>query len=175
MDRNNKKIELLNNDICLITTPEKEVYGYFYYDDNIEYNCVALYSKETKELINIIENISKETIKDLFIDIRLLTNKIIKPDLLPTDELLRKVEKTTEKSIEEVIEDIKKLPYNYDTFYDDIICAFGDYSYNGKTNVIVSKELSMKNVDFQVYIDDKEAPIILVKINQNQTLNAWLG
>ena len=75
-------------------------------------------------------------------------------------------------SIQEVIKNLEGMKVT-DDFKNDVICAFEDYSYEGETDVIVSKDESNGNIDFQAYIDHVDSPIICIKIDNNEIINAW--
>jgi hypothetical protein len=60
-----------------------------------------------------------------------------------------------------------------DSFKDDVICAFGDYEYEGATEVILTKDESNSNIDYQAYINHADAPIICIKIADGKVADAW--
>ena len=75
-------------------------------------------------------------------------------------------------TIQEVIENLIGMKVTND-FENDVICAFEDYSYKGETSVIVSKDESNGNIDYQTYINHVDAPIICIKIENNEIIKAW--
>lgn len=75
------------------------------------------------------------------------------------------------RKLEEVLEEIEKITYDVEDLdelelYNDIVCAFSDYEFEGETEVIVS--------DNQAYIDHEDSPIILYKL-ENGRITAWLA
>lgn len=79
---------------------------------------------------------------------------------------------TDKITIQEVILNLIGMEVT-DNFISDVICAFEDYSYKGKTDVIVSKDESNNNIDYQAYIDHANSPIICIKIEDKKIVNAW--
>ncbi|NLZ34372.1 MAG: hypothetical protein GX889_05590 [Clostridiales bacterium] len=75
-------------------------------------------------------------------------------------------------TIQEVIKNLVGMKVT-DDFENDVICAFEDYEYEGETYVIVSKDESNDNIDYQAYIDHADAPIICIKIENNEIIDAW--
>lgn len=75
-------------------------------------------------------------------------------------------------TIQEVIKNLVVMEVT-DDFENDVICAFEDYEYEGETHVIVSKDESNGNIDYQVYINHADAPIICIKIENNEIIDAW--
>jgi hypothetical protein len=75
-------------------------------------------------------------------------------------------------TIQEVIKNLVGMEVT-DDFVNDVICAFEDYEYEGETNVIVSKDESNDNVDYQAYVDHADAPVICIKIEGNKIKDAW--
>ena len=74
-------------------------------------------------------------------------------------------------TLEQVIDNIKKIVVSED-FTKDVICAFEDYNFEGKTEVIVSNDEANPNIDYQAYVNHKDAPIICIKIT-NDKVDAW--
>lgn len=75
-------------------------------------------------------------------------------------------------TIQGVIKNLVGMEVTSD-FKNDVISAFEDYEYEGETYVIVSKDESNDNIDYQAYIDHVEAPIICIKIENNKIKDAW--
>ena len=75
-------------------------------------------------------------------------------------------------TIQEVIKNLIGMEVT-DTLRDDIICAFEDYSYEGITEVIVTKDGSNSNIDYQAYINHADAPVICIKIADGKVVDAW--
>lgn len=74
-------------------------------------------------------------------------------------------------TLKEVITNLQGMEVTED-FVNDVICAFEDYEFGGKTEVIVSKDEYDPNIDYQAYINHTYAPIILIKIIDNK-VKAW--
>lgn len=75
-------------------------------------------------------------------------------------------------TIQEVIKNLVGMEVT-DNFENDVICAFEDYSYDGKTDVIVSKDESNNNIDLQAYVNHVDSPIICIKIKNDKIVDAW--
>lgn len=75
-------------------------------------------------------------------------------------------------TIQGVIKNLVGMEVTSD-FKNDVISAFEDYEYEGETYVIVSKDESNGNIDYQAYIDHADAPIICIKIENNKIKDAW--
>lgn len=75
-------------------------------------------------------------------------------------------------TIQEVIKNLIGMEVT-DRFSDDVICAFGDYEYGGTREVIVTKDESNSNIDYQAYINHADAPIICIKIADGKVIRAW--
>lgn len=75
-------------------------------------------------------------------------------------------------TIQEVIKNLVGMEVT-DAFENDVICAFEDYAYEGKTDVIVSKDESNDNIDLQAYVNHADSPIICIKIEDNKIIDAW--
>lgn len=75
-------------------------------------------------------------------------------------------------TIQEVIENLIGMEVT-DDFLINVICAFEDYSYEGETDIIISKDESNNNIDFQLYINHANSPIICIKIEDEKIVNAW--
>ena len=75
-------------------------------------------------------------------------------------------------TIQEVIKNLVGMEVT-DNFENDVICAFEDYSYDGKTDVIVSKDESNNNIDLQAYVNHADSPIICIKIEDNKIIDVW--
>lgn len=75
-------------------------------------------------------------------------------------------------TIQDVIKNLVGMKVT-DDFKNDVICAFEDYSYGGETDVIVSKDESNSNIDYQAYINHADAPIICIKIADDKVIRAW--
>lgn len=74
--------------------------------------------------------------------------------------------------IEEVVKNITKLEAS-ENLENDIIEAFEGYSYKNETEVIVNKDESNTNIDFQAYINKEDSQIIKIKI-ENKIIKAWI-
>jgi hypothetical protein len=75
-------------------------------------------------------------------------------------------------TIKQVLENLQELEVS-ENIEADVIEAFEDYSFEGVASVIVSKDKSNSNIDYQAYIDKKNSPIIKIKIKNNK-INAWI-
>jgi len=75
-------------------------------------------------------------------------------------------------TIQEIIKNLIDMEVT-DTFEDDVVCAFEDYEYEGETEVIVTKDESNSNIDYQAYINHADAPIICIKIADGKVVYAW--
>ena len=75
-------------------------------------------------------------------------------------------------TIQEIIKNLVGMEVTND-FENDVICAFEDYTYEGKTDVIVSKDESNDNIDCQAYVNHADSPIICIKIEDNKIIDAW--
>lgn len=75
-------------------------------------------------------------------------------------------------TIQEVIKNLVGMKVT-DDFENEVICAFEDYSYEGESYVIVSKDESNPQVDYQAYVDHTYAPIICITIENNTVIDAW--
>ena len=81
-------------------------------------------------------------------------------------------------TIKEIIEEIKKIEgVDITEFVNAVIVAFHDYELEGETDVIVSKDESNSNIDYQAYIDHEDSPIICIEIEKDEdyitVVNAW--
>ncbi len=77
------------------------------------------------------------------------------------------------KKIEEIVKEL--IGMETDDFEVDVITTFGDYEFKSETEVIVSKDESNPNVDYQAYINHIDAPIICIKTEGNKIVDAWLN
>jgi hypothetical protein len=75
-------------------------------------------------------------------------------------------------TIKQVLENLQGLEV-LENIENDVIEAFEDYSFEDVRSVIVSKDKSNSNIDYQAYIDHKDAPIIKIKIKNNK-IDAWI-
>lgn len=74
-------------------------------------------------------------------------------------------------TLQEVIANLQGMEVTED-FTNDVICAFEDYSVQGRTEIIVSKDENDPNIDYQAYVNHPEAPVVLMKIVDNK-IEAW--
>jgi len=51
----------------------------------------------------------------------------------------------------------------------DIICAFEDYEFEGKSEIIVSES----SVGYQAYANHEDAPILMIQIEDDKIVNVW--
>jgi hypothetical protein len=70
--------------------------------------------------------------------------------------------------INKVIENLVGMEITED-FENDIICAFGDYEFDGITEIIVSES----NVGYQAYANHEDAPIIMIEVQGNKVIKVW--
>jgi hypothetical protein len=56
-----------------------------------------------------------------------------------------------------------------DDFKNDIICAFD----TTENEIIVSKDESNPNIDYQAYENNKNASIICIRIKNEKIIDAW--
>lgn len=75
-------------------------------------------------------------------------------------------------NLKQVVVNLKEMVVT-DDFKDDIIEAFGDYEFDGESEVIVSKDENDANVDYQAYVNHVDAPIILIKVENGKIIDAW--
>lgn len=85
-------------------------------------------------------------------------------------------------TIEQVIENLKNIKQETD-IYNEIVCAFGDYEYEGETEVIVSSNEQMNGFSpsegiHSCYIDHADSPIIKFELEEVEegvfsVLNVW--
>lgn len=73
--------------------------------------------------------------------------------------------------LKQVIKNIKKIEVTED-FINDIICAFEDYEFEGKTEVIVSND---SETEYQAYINHSGAPIVRISIDGEKVVSAWIA
>lgn len=76
------------------------------------------------------------------------------------------------KTLKQIIEELKGMEVT-DDFKNDVICAFEDYEFEGENEVIVEKDESNTNIDYQAYINSRKAPIICIRIEKNKVVDAW--
>lgn len=74
------------------------------------------------------------------------------------------------KTIQEVIDDINGMDF-VESFKEDVIEAFGDYTFNGSSIVYLSPS-DANGVDYEASVDDINAPIVNIKVN-NDHIEAW--
>lgn len=72
------------------------------------------------------------------------------------------------KNIEEIARELIGMEVT-DEFENDVICAFGETD----ERVIVSKDESNSNIDYQAYEDKLDAPIICIQLGNNKVKDAW--
>lgn len=75
-------------------------------------------------------------------------------------------------TIQDVIKNLVGMEVTED-FTNDVVCAFEDYSFEGKTEMIVSKEYNDNTFDYQTYVNHVDSPKILILIENNKIVKAW--
>jgi len=73
------------------------------------------------------------------------------------------------KKIEEIAKNLIGMEVT-DEFENDVICAFGETD----ERVIVSKDESNSNIDYQAYEDKSDAPIICIQLEDSKVKDAWI-
>lgn len=73
------------------------------------------------------------------------------------------------KTLEQVMEDIRNIEVTEggNSLVEEIKIAFGDYEFEGETEVIISDGCQ----PWQCYINHEDAPIILVEVEDNKIIN----
>ena len=78
-----------------------------------------------------------------------------------------------EMTINNVLGNIKNLiGKKIDT--EEIIEAFEDYSFNDESEIIVNKSQNA-GYDYVAYVDHKDAPQILIKVEEGILTDAWIA
>ena len=72
------------------------------------------------------------------------------------------------EKIETIIKELIGMEVT-DEFENDVICAFGETD----ERVIVSKDESNSNIDYQAYEDKPDTPIICIQLENNKVKDAW--
>ena len=72
------------------------------------------------------------------------------------------------EKIETIIKELIGMEVT-DEFENDVICAFGETD----ERVIVSKDESNSNIDYQAYEDKADAPIVCIQVEDNKIKDAW--
>lgn len=77
-------------------------------------------------------------------------------------------------TIREVIANIKRLEVT-ENFQEDIIVAFEDFSVEGETEVVISRDNNNPQVTYQAYVNHSQSPIVCIKMNEEETkiLDVW--
>ena len=72
------------------------------------------------------------------------------------------------KRIEEIAEGLVGMDVDED-FENNVICAFGEAE-----NIIVSKDETNSNIDYQAYEDRADAPIVCIQVENDKVKDAWV-
>lgn len=70
--------------------------------------------------------------------------------------------------IEDVINNLIGMEIT-DDYENDIICAFENYEFSGETEIMVSPAYC----GYQAYANHKDAPIVIMKVEDNKIVDAW--
>ena len=73
------------------------------------------------------------------------------------------------KRIEEIAEGLVGMDVDED-FENNVICAFGE----AEDNIIVSKDETNSNIDYQAYEDRADAPIVCIQVENDKVKDAWV-
>lgn len=80
------------------------------------------------------------------------------------------------KKLIEVINAIKGIEAAVEDFENEVIVEFGDYEFNGISEVIVEKAIG-QNYDYTAYVNEKNAPEVFISVESTEdgiiVLDAW--
>ncbi|WP_261787559.1 hypothetical protein [Fusobacterium necrophorum] len=80
------------------------------------------------------------------------------------------------KKLIEVINAIKGIEAAVEDFENEVIVEFGDYEFNGISEVVVEKVIG-KNYDYTAYINEKNSPEVFISVESTEdgiiVLDAW--
>lgn len=76
-------------------------------------------------------------------------------------------------SKDKIIENLIGIEFN-EEFENNIIVTFEDFEEFGENYIIVSKDEINKHIDYQVYINHKDATIFCIKITNNKISEVWI-
>lgn len=80
------------------------------------------------------------------------------------------------KKLIEVINAIKGIEAAVEDFENEVIVEFGDYEFNGISEVIVEKAIG-QNYDYTAYVNEKNAPEVFISVEKTDegiiVLDAW--
>lgn len=75
------------------------------------------------------------------------------------------------KNLEQVMEDIRNIEVTEggNSLGEEIVIAFGDYEFEGETEVIIADDCK----PWQCYVNHKDSPKIMVEVEDNKIINVW--
>ena len=73
------------------------------------------------------------------------------------------------EKIEEIAKGLVGMDVDED-FENNVICAFGE----AEDNIIVSKDETNSNIDYQAYEDRADAPIVCIQVENDKVKDAWV-
>jgi len=80
------------------------------------------------------------------------------------------------KKLMEVVKKIKGIEAAVEDFENEVVIAFGDYEFNGISEVILEKVIG-KNYDYTAYINEKNSPEVFISVEKTEdgviVLDAW--
>jgi len=80
------------------------------------------------------------------------------------------------KKLMEVVKEIKGIEAAVEEFENEVIVAFGDYEFNGISEVLLEKAMG-SNYDYTAYVNEKNAPEVFISVEKTEdgviVLDAW--
>lgn len=80
------------------------------------------------------------------------------------------------KKLMEVVKEIKGIEAAVEEFENEVVIAFGDYEFNGISEVILEKAIG-QNYDYTAYANEKNAPEVFISVEKTEdgviVLDAW--
>lgn len=69
------------------------------------------------------------------------------------------------KKLMEVVKEMKGMEVAVEDFENEVIIAFGDYEFNGISEVVLEKSMG-QNYDYTAYVNEKNAPEVFISVEK---------
>lgn len=80
------------------------------------------------------------------------------------------------KKLMEVVKEMKGMEVAVEDFENEVIIAFGDYEFNGISEVVLEKSMG-QNYDYTAYVNEKNSPEVFISVERTEdgviVLDAW--